>query len=113
MPSPNAAASRSPMPESKNYSFLAVKGESLKDSPLADKILALDRKNMEATLKAVGLDFPESRRRSTLFHPSNEIIIAQSAQEIAGYIDCCDDLADPRDIYLSSIQIEAAHRGGT
>lgn len=95
------------------YSILIVKGESLKDSPLANKIIALDRKNMETILKAVGRDFPESQRRMTLFHPTNHIIIAQQGQEIVGYVDYCDDLVDPSDIYLSSIQIEASHRGGS
>jgi hypothetical protein len=70
------------MTATKNYSILAVKGESLRDSPLTDKIIALDRNNMAATLRAVGLDFPESKRRITLFHPSNQMIIAVVAQEL-------------------------------
>jgi hypothetical protein len=91
---------------------LLVKRETLEGSPLADKIIALDRKNMEATLKAVGLDFAEDRRRVTLFHPSNRMIVAAKGQEVIGYADYCDDLTDPQDLYLSSIQIEAAHRCG-
>jgi hypothetical protein len=100
------------MSELPSYSVLLVKGETLKGSPLADKIIALDRKNMEATLKAVGRDFPEDRRRITLFHPSNRMIVATKGQEVVGYADYCDDLTDPQDLYLSSIQIEAAHRCG-
>jgi hypothetical protein len=100
------------MSEPTSYSVLLVKGETLKGSPLADQIIALDRKNMEATLKAVGRDFPEDRRRTTLFHPSNRMIVATKEQEVVGYTDYCDDLIDPRDLYLSSIQIEAAHRRG-
>jgi hypothetical protein len=64
------------MSEPPSYSVLLVKGETLKGNPLADKIIALDRKNMEATLKAVGRGFPEGRRRITLFHPSNRMIVA-------------------------------------
>lgn len=95
------------------YSILVLRGESIKDSPLADKVIDLDRKNMEVVLKAIGREFPESKRRVTLFHPSNQMIIAKQAQEVVGYVDYCDDLANPHDLYLSSIQIEAAHRGGT
>ena len=100
------------MSEPRSYSVLLVKGVTLKHSPLADKIIALDRKNMKATLKAVGRDFPEERRRVTLFHPSNRMVIATKGQEVVGYADYCDDLTDPQDLYLSSIQIEAAHRCG-
>lgn len=101
------------MAKTATYSILVVNGESLKESPLADKIIALDRKNMESILKAVKRDFPESKRRITLFHPSNQMIIAECGQEVVGYVDYCDDLTDPSAIYLSSIQIEAAHRGGS
>lgn len=63
------------------------------------------------------------RRRITLFHLSNRIIVATKAEEVAGYVDYCDGLTeglrlplsfklDPQDLYLSSLQIEAAHRGG-
>jgi hypothetical protein len=100
------------MSEPPSYSVLLVKGETLKSSPLADKIMALDRKNMEAMLKAVGRDFPEDRRRITLFHPSNRMIVARKGQEVVGYADYCDDLTDPQDLSLSSLQIEAAHRCG-
>ena len=100
------------MPKTTKYSISIIKGESLKGSATADKIIALDRRNMEPTLKAVGLEFPEQRRRATLFHPSNQIVIAMVEQEVAGYVDYCDDPADPADLYLSSIQIEPGHRGG-
>jgi ribosomal protein S18 acetylase RimI-like enzyme len=40
------------------------------------------------------------------------MIVATKGQEVVGYADYCDDLADPQDLYLSSIQIEAAHRCG-
>jgi hypothetical protein len=100
------------MSEPQGYSILLVKGETVKGSPLADKLIALDRKNMEATLKAVGRDFPEDRRRITLFHPSNRMIVATKGQEVVGYADYCHDLTDPQDLYLSSIQIEAARRCG-
>ena len=100
------------MGELPSYSVLLVKGETLEGSPLADKIIALDRKNMEATLKAVGREFPEDRRRITLFHSSNRMIVATRGQEVVGYADYCDDLTDPQDLYLSSIQIEAADRCG-
>lgn len=100
------------MPDAMKYSILAVTGESIKDGPLADKIIALDRRNMEAILRAVGLEFPERRRRATLHHHSNRLLIAMAGEEVAGYVDYCDDLTNPEDLYLSSIQIEAAHRGG-
>ncbi|HUA34409.1 MAG TPA: GNAT family N-acetyltransferase [Candidatus Binataceae bacterium] len=100
------------MSETASYSILLVKGESLKGSPLAEKIIALDRKNMEAILSAVGRAFPEDRRRVTLFHPSNRMIVVTKAQEVVGYADYCDDLTDLQDLYISSIQIEATHRGG-
>src|SRR5690242_8955840 len=100
------------MAKKSDYSILVVRGESLKGSSLAAKIIALDRKNMEPVLRAVGRDFPESKRLATLFHSSNQMIIAERAQEVVGYVDLCDDLTDPCSIYLSSIQIEASHRGG-
>ena len=100
------------MSEPPSYSVLLVKGVTLKGTPLADKIMALDRRNMEATLKAVGRDFPEDRRRITLFHPSNRMILATKGQQVVGYADYCDDSTDPQDLYLSSIQIEGAHRCG-
>lgn len=80
---------------------------------MADTIIALDRRNMEPMLKAVGLEFPEERRRTTLFHFSNQILIAKVDQEVFGYVDYCDDPKNPEDLYLSSIQIETEHRGGT
>lgn len=113
------------MSEPPSYAILLVKGETLKGTPLAEKIIALDRKNVEPILKAVGLDFDilVDRRRITLFHPSNRIIVATKAEEVVGYVDYCDGLTeglglplsfklDPQDLYLSSLQIEAAHRGG-
>lgn len=100
------------MPRTTRYSILAMKGESLKGGAMAEKIIALDRRNMEPTLRAVGLEFPEQRRRTTLFHPSNQILIAMVDQEVVGYVDYCDDPTDPQDLYLSSIQIESEHRGG-
>jgi L-amino acid N-acyltransferase YncA len=100
------------MRKATKYSILNVRGESLKDSAMADKIIALDRRNMEATLRAVGLEFPEQRRRTTLFHPSNQMVIVTVEQEVVGYVDYCDDLTDPKDVYVSSIQIETDNRGG-
>jgi RimJ/RimL family protein N-acetyltransferase len=100
------------MPSDPKYAILAVQGESLKGSPMADKIIALDRSNMESVLRAAGREFPEQRRRDTLFHPSNRMLVATLDQEVVGYVDYCDDPVDPEDIYLSSIQIEAEHRGG-
>jgi hypothetical protein len=94
------------------YLIEVVKGESLKSSLLAEKVIALDRKNMESTLKAVGREFPEDRRRATLFHPSNQMIIGKFREELVGYADFCDDQSDPSAIYLSSIQIETNHRNG-
>jgi Acetyltransferase (GNAT) family len=101
------------MSEFSSYSLLLVRGETLKGSPLGDKIIALDRKNMEEMLKAVGRNFPEDQRRITLFHPSNRMIVATKGQEVVGYADYCDDLTDPQDLYVSSIQIEASHRCGS
>ena len=69
------------MSEPLSYSVLFVKGVTLEGSPLADKIIALDRKNMEATPKAVGRDFPEDRRRITLFHPSNRTIVVKKGSK--------------------------------
>src|SRR5262249_13188432 len=100
------------MKESTKYTIRVERGTSLTESPLAGDIIALDRRNMEAILKAVGYDFPEERRRTTLFHPSNHIIIAEISHQLAGYVDYCDDFIDPHAIYLSSIQIDVAHRGG-
>ena len=75
------------MGEVPTYSITLVKGGSLRDSHLADKIIALDRKNSEAMLRAVGRDFPEDRRRVTSFHPSNRTIFAVAAQNVVGYVD--------------------------
>jgi ribosomal protein S18 acetylase RimI-like enzyme len=100
------------MPRSTKYSISAANGESLQGSAMAEKIIALDRKNMEPILREAGLEFPEQRRRTTLFHPSNEILIATIDEDVVGYVDFIDDPKNPGDLYLSSIQIEPEHRGG-
>jgi ribosomal protein S18 acetylase RimI-like enzyme len=97
----------------RSYQISILRGESLRDCPLAEEILALDRRNMEATLRSAGRPFPEQRRRQTLFHPSNRIIIARAGGAVAGYVDYLEYSSHPGDLYLSSVQIAAAHRGGT
>ena len=91
------------MSQPPSHSILLVKGETLEGSPLADKIIALDRKNVEPILKAVGLDFDivVDRRRMTLFHPSNRIIVATNAEEVVGYVDYCDGLTEGLRLPLS------------
>ncbi len=100
------------MDNATTYSIRIVKGEFLKATPLADKIIALDRKNMEPILRAVERDFPDRGRRVTLFYQTNQMSLAEHGEEVAGYVDFCDDLEDASAVYISSIQIEAAYRGG-
>ena len=78
----------------------------------AKRILALDRENMAQILRESGREFPEQRRRRVLSDPSLIVIALIDGDELAGYLDFCDDWRHAEDIYLSSIQLRPAYRHG-
>jgi len=78
----------------------------------ADRILRLDRENMTQILRESGREFPEQRRRRVLCDPSLVVIALVNGEELAGYVDFCDDWRDRKDVYLSSIQLRGPYRHG-
>ena len=78
----------------------------------AEAILALDRENMAEILAAVGLDFPEERRRQALAERSTVVIVLESGGTLDGYVEMSRDERDADGVYLSSIQVRRWRRGG-
>jgi acetyltransferase (GNAT) family protein len=79
------------------------------DDELAQRIIELDRQNMEATLDQAGIDFPEENRRKG-FQRNPTLIVAFEGDDIAGYVEYLRSWNDPRYIYIGSLQILPKHR---
>ncbi|HEX8071467.1 MAG TPA: GNAT family N-acetyltransferase [Pyrinomonadaceae bacterium] len=79
------------------------------DAALAERILALDRKNMLPVLARAGVEFPEANRRRGLAH-NPTLIVAFAGQAVAGYLEYTRSWRDPAYIYVGSIQIDAPYR---
>ena len=79
------------------------------DDELAQRIIELDRQNMEATLDQAGIDFPEENRRKG-FQRNPTLIVAFEGDDIAGYVEYLRSWNDPRYIYIASLQILPKHR---
>ena len=77
-----------------------------------DRIITLDRENMTQILCESGREFPDQRRRRVLSDPSLVVIALVNEEELAGYVDFCDDWRDRKNIYLSSIQLRSPYRRG-
>jgi len=86
------------------------KGQQLLGNGLAEQITALDRKNMQSTLDAAGIDFPEDKRRKG-FESDSNFIIAFEGLKIVGYLDYLRSWNNPDYIYIGSVQLEKRHRG--
>ena len=86
------------------------KGQQLLENGLAEQIMALDRKNMQSTLAAAGIDFPEDKRRKG-FESDSNFIIAFEGLKIVGYLDYLRSWNNPDYIYIGSVQVEKRHRG--
>lgn len=86
------------------------KGQQLLENGLAEQILALDRKNMQATLDEAGIEFPEEKRRKG-FESDSTFIIAFTGPNIIGYLDYLRSWNNPDYIYIGSVQLEKSYRG--
>ena len=77
-----------------------------------DRILTLDADNTTGILGAVGLEFPEEKRRKGLQDPSTILIALLDGESVDGYVEFRQDWNHGEDIYLSSIQVRQDSRHG-
>lgn len=71
------------------------------DDRLVERIIELDRENMQSTLDQAGVAFPEDNRRKS-FESSPTLIVAFDGEEIAGYVEYLRSWNDRRYIYIGS-----------
>jgi ribosomal protein S18 acetylase RimI-like enzyme len=88
-----------------------VTGEEAIASGLAERIVELDRRNMQPVMEAAGIPFPEEKRRRGL-EGGATLIVASDGGVLAGYLQFQPSWRDPERIYIASIQVEPRHRGG-
>ena len=86
------------------------KGQQLLENGLAEQIIDLDRRNMQSTLDAAGIEFPEDKRRKGLESDST-FIIAFDGPKIIGYLDYLPSWNNPEYVYIGSVQLEKRYRG--
>ena len=83
-------------------------GDSI-DEQLAQRIIEVDRQNMQTTLDQAGIAFPEENRRKG-FQSNSTLIVGFQGNEIAGYVQYLRSWNDERYIYISSFQIIEKYR---
>lgn len=86
------------------------KGLQTLDDGLAEKIIELDRRNMQPIFEKAGIEFPEEKRRRGLENNPTFIIAFERGAVIAGYIEYARSRNDPNYIYVGSVQIDERHR---
>lgn len=89
-----------------------LKGRELLGSALAEQILELDRRNMQAVFDQAGLEFPLEKRRKGLESDAT-FILAFDGETLAGYLDYLRSWTNPEYIYIGSVQIEKRYRGSS
>jgi len=94
------------------YSVRWMTGPALAAGGWIDPILALERENLAPLLGATGQEFPEARRRAGLAAADATSVLLLRGGALTGTIDLVRDWNDPADLYVSSVQLRAAARGG-
>jgi len=87
-------------------------GPALAASGWIDPILALERENLAPLLRATGQEFPEARRRAELAAADATSVLLLRGGVLAGTIGFVRDWNNPADLYVASVQLRAAARGG-
>src|SRR5690349_10920487 len=94
------------------YRVERLSGPALAAGGWIDAMLALERENLEPLLRAAGQAFPEARRREGLAGADTVAVLLLRGGELAGSIDFKPDWNDPADLYVASVQLRRAARGG-
>ena len=79
-------------------------------SALAERIVELDRRNMQHVFDRAGLKFPWEKRRKGLENGAT-FILAFDGKTLAGYLDYLRSWTNPDYLYIGSVQIEKRYRG--
>lgn len=87
-----------------------LKGRELLGSALAERIIELDRTNMQPVFDRAGLEFPLENRRKGLESDAT-FILAFAGETLAGYLDYLRSWTNPDYLYIGSVQIEKRYRG--
>jgi len=77
-----------------------------------DEILLLDQENMKPVFEKLGQEIPIERRKAAFDSPGIIIIVTDDAGILAGYLEYGPGWDDPKEIYLSSIQIAKKYQNG-
>jgi len=85
-------------------------GAAAHSDGFVDAIIAFDRKNMREVLEQANLSFPEQWRRDSLNDDSTLIIAFDDADKIVGYVQYGPHWKQPRDVFVTSLQIHPDHR---
>jgi RimJ/RimL family protein N-acetyltransferase len=91
---------------------LRLSGPALAESGWIDAILALERENLEPLLRAAGQTFPEDRRRAGLADADRTAVLLLRDGVLAGCVDFARDWNDAANLYVASVQLGPAARGG-
>src|SRR5215213_6589839 len=96
------------------YSVERLSGPALAASGWIDPVLALERENLAPLLAATGQSFPEARRRAGLAGADASAVLLLLLRDgvLVGCVDFVRDWNDPADLYVASVQLRAAARGG-
>ena len=78
-----------------------------------DEILSFDEKNMQSIIKEANINFPIEKRRKGFKNNPTFIIAYNENNEIIGYLQYSPSWNSEKEIYIGSLQIEKAHRGGS
>ena len=94
------------------YSARWMAGPALAASGWIDPIVALERENLAPLLRAAGQPFPEARRRAGLAATDATAVLLLRRGVLIGVVDFVRDWNDAADLYVASVQLHAAARGG-
>jgi len=86
-----------------------LKGKRAFGADFIERILELDKTNMQAILDESGIEFPEPNRRAG-FERNPTLIVAEANGKIAGYLEYTRSWTNAEIIYISSIQIAEKYR---
>ena len=90
----------------------SVKREQIKDTTLMDEILRLDQDNMKPIFQKLGQEMPFDRRKLAFNSPGKIIFASDDAGCLVGYLEYSPGWDDPKEIYISSIQIVTKYQNG-
>ena len=89
-----------------------IRREHVKGTELMDEILRLDHDNMRPIFQKLGQEMPIDRRKLAFNSPGDIIFARDDDGCLAGYLEYGPGWDDPKEIYLSSIQIASKNQNG-